>query len=367
MPTVRDKAEESLRSIIDAAALLDRTANAGSVTREAAFGQVLDASSTANLAHRYFSAPSDKTESVELDWNSATAAASLELRSAQVLVGVALARGEGLAPSSIKADEFLRTAITDAQTEIDRLKGDEGEKRFAATSDALPPSADLDSALEEFRRITDTTVSRIVSDSERVVSVAIDAITKHGGDLLKTIQGIAEIPTWVADLEGFLLRAWEKIQSAFQFLREMVTSVPIQAVTDKVKELQAKATVRGGLEWVYDVTATRGTLASLVLRRGAVIAEVDKARNDISTLGTRFSAVSKTLQSISLTITVTGVVAAHFAGPSGLLFVPVGNGLITAVTLLAGMDFMGSLELLKDVQGVRRIVVNLAEPQQIGQ
>jgi hypothetical protein len=361
MPASQEIAEQSLVGIVEAARHVQLLANARPAAREIAFNEVLDASSGASVAARFFSVTTfEKPRDVESDWFSNAAAASLELRSAGVLTGVAAVRGEIQLPSGIDSDSFLSEAISHADIELKGLRTIDPRMHFSSITQEEVASPDLNSAIGAFRNAATSTVSAIVDNSEKVVSAAFDAIGKHGGEILSAFRSIAELTSWGDTLTGFVSRAWEKIKSALTFLKQLSDSIQSQDLHDKLAKLRDLPTVRNGLEWIYSVSQTKSAITSLALRPGITIPDIDLSKLELVRLDARFSAFSKTLKSILVGISIAGLLSAHFSGSTGLLIIPVGNALVTAVVITAGLDFLGDVQLTKNVRGVKQVAENLA-------
>jgi len=356
------KAQESLQKIAEAAKQVVQFRGSRTSVRERTYAQVFEASSDSNLAAKFFSASSaEKTGSLPIDWVNNAAAATLEMRSAQVLFGVAAVRGEVSLPAGTDASEFLSRAIADADNQLAELRSGEWHKGFVGTAqvERLP---NLESAFDSFRSMAQNTVSSIVENSESVVSAAFREVSKHGGELVAALQSLAQLISWGDTLTGLVSRAWEKTKSAFQFLSELTSAVQSEELNGYLKRFREVATVRKGLEWIYASEEAQARIAATRLRVGIEQSEVDKDRLEIVEIERRFVGLSKLLKSMTIGLSAIGLVAAHFSGSAALLIIPAGSALVTAATITAGMDFLGKIRLNNDFRGVLQVTASLSTP-----
>jgi len=358
MLPAHSRAEESLAGIAEAARNLQFFLNAKPASRELAFNKVSNAASEGNIASKYFS-ETKTSERSETDWFSNTAAAALELRSARVLTAVAAVRGEIQLPSGIDAQAFLGEVISDANLELNAVRSFDSTRRFAPESNQVAASPDFGSALESFRGEAGKTVSAIVDNSERVLSTAIDAISKQGGEILGAFRSIAQLTSWGNTLTGFVSQAWEKIKSAFKFLQQLTNSVQSEDLERELTRLRELVSIRNGLESIYHIHDLERMISQLLLRPEITIPEVDRNKLEVVQLEVRFAGLSKNLKSVTAGISLTGLIIAHFSGPTGLLMIPAGNALVVAAIVTAGLDFLGEIQLTEAVRGVRQVAKSL--------
>jgi hypothetical protein len=358
----------SLKLLVDAATLVQMTATSGPVAREAAFMQVYEASSQvpAAGAKQYYQNPEETSpDDLDMDWESAASAANMELKSAQVLLAVAAERGEIPAPTGLDASIFLRSAVEDAQNELQASQNLSEKKRFSKEVPSVH-SENLDSAIQAFRTSAGAAVVKILDESDRVVSFAFEEIKKNGQDALQSLLAFTQVFSGLEKLKGFLQLAWAKVLSAFDLLRKFLKQIPEEKIRDILSSINDKVSVRDGLEWAYKIADVKKSIDDLRLRPTASPNEIDSANEQISKLARQFESFSKVMRSLGTTISVVGLILlAHISGPWAALGIPAANAVIASVTVVAGMDYIGRIHLARKLNGVVQIIDTLALDTQV--
>lgn len=361
MQSASEGAKASLRAITEAAEVLQASDVTDVFFREAAFKDLFIAATGGYAPAKYFESEAAQTSISYDDWLSAATAADLEVRSAHVLVGVAAVHGE-LQPEPDKtANQLLQDAISDARGELDRINSRSSRANFVSSAPVVSASPSFDIALQSFRDAADATISKIVDESERVMSAVLDQIRKHATKMREALEAIMDLQAVRETFGGFLAKAWQKIQSALALLSQIVSSVRLEDLGEKIEVIRNRVTVRAGLESVYQIEKWRGYTKDLRPRSSASMEELDIDRAEISRLAEQFTRFASILRSTAVGLSVVAtMLAAHLTGPFAALLLPALNAAVASVVIVVGLDYLGELRLGSRIRGIRGIEETLA-------
>ena len=347
------EARRSLREITEAAAELVRVQSLGTRAREQAIQGLVDASSQSDLAFRHFALPAEKDWPRTLEVNEAIESATLELQSAKILAAASVVIGEMPANEGVTPIESLKGAVEDAKTELLQLQD---KHAFWGKVIRGEPSSDPSAAKANFRAAANKTIDSIVSDTDRMVSSAVEGIKKKGKDLLTAFDSFAQLLSSGPEIEGLIKRAWEKCRSALRILSQILDSVPLDDLREKLQTVRDAVKTRSAIEFLYQTSETRNMIDQLQFRATLSEIELDQSRDQVSQLARGFSTFAKTAAAISAAAgVVIGIVTAHMTGPVAVLAIPGTYAFVAAVVLVIGIGLNNAWLEIPSVRGIRDI------------
>lgn len=237
-----------------------------------------------------------------------------------------------------------------------------------ATKSRFIESPDLPSAIKAFREQSDFTLSYIISESNNAIKKIVNGLSVFRSDDLNSAFAclggqMQELP----QIGRLLGQGIEMIQDSIDAIVHLMGSEAIAKAKVYVHDVWAN--INNGiylneiLEFAYDVQETKAFIAakisSVLLDKNAL--DLDKARDDLISLETKFKESMAMMQGITSAATFgIGIMAmiSVLEGPI-VAFAASAYLLIFASIILQGMDYADSGRILQRIRGVREIAMGL--------
>jgi hypothetical protein len=292
------------------------------------------------------------------------------LQSIEIDLGVAnllLAAGATLGETGQKAPpQVLDEAVLQFETRTQGMEQAGNLSRFgfedSAAAPAIVTSADLPTALENFRKQAEETLSQLVSDAQMVIGTIAEQLSNAGGE--QVLDAIGKLNTGVKDLPkiGRLFRQGiEKIEQAIDALIRFLGSDVLESAKGTIetfwREVKEGKQVEGLLGRAFGIDTTRAHITSILGVGGLKTEALDRATGALKHLSSRFKGDMETARGIVTIVSIGGTVLALVPaiGPQAVLVALVLDALVLAWVLALGADYADHGDVLRRVAGVRKV------------
>jgi len=242
--------------------------------------------------------------------------------------------------------------------------------RFGFAEAVIPPqeikSPDLMSAIQTFKRSSDETLTRLVSEAQGVGTSVVTSLSKLPEEkvlaaLSKLGEQVQELPMIGRLFRQGVTKLLRAIDSLIRFLGKgalNLIKVKIEQIWQKIKDGQYLADV---LNWAFEVEPTRSKIDEILNSKGLDPAVLDEASNALGRLSITFEEKMKMAEGLAKALTLAGTLLAltPLSGAALTILVASTYGLILAAVVLIGMDYADSGRILQRVRGVREIADDL--------
>jgi hypothetical protein len=296
----------------------------------------------------------------------------VDLQVANVLISAGEAVGE--LPER-KDSQHLTEALTQLKETAPLVSGGltggstPGRFNFSGSTPPEPEvikSADLESAIETFRKLSNEALDKLVAQIRGVAAATFSAMKKLTPEkILEALNGLGAPVQKITQMVGRLFRqGLQKLQQTIDDLTKLVGIDAITKIKNKISELwkeRESGLIDDLLARMLGVKETRDKVTITLALNGLDKDVTDQASNDMSQLLVPFSnnvaIAKKTIEAISF---ATGILFfTPIAGQKIALFAAASYLLILSVVVLVAMDYADSGRVLKIVRGVGEITNSL--------
>lgn len=227
-------------------------------------------------------------------------------------------------------------------------------------------SADAESAVQTFQRISDETLNKLVGGVHEVALSVFDALKKLGPE--EILEALNKLGGPVQSLTGMIRRlisvGIQKMKQAVDDLVRLIGNDAISKIRDKIKELwedREQGIVVKLLAKIIGVEKTRASLTTILSLKGIDKDTADRGSNDLSQLlipyKNNMEMAKKAVKAISFGSSV--LILTPIAGHNIALFAASSYLIILTAVILVAMDYADSGGILQRVRGVGEIANGL--------
>ncbi len=313
---------------------------------------------TENEPARKGFSPSGKTGTDrELPVDGKLTIAAADAAVASVLFAASTAVGERSASTDVAP---LRLALRSADADLSRLHPQSGPTQgFAGTSVRRFTSVDLPEAAVTFQNQAREALNKILEVSDNAVSKIYSGLEKQKGQIVEAFAKAGELFDGTSDIAVLLSKAWEKLKSALETIRQIAASAPFQAAEQYLTELAGTVNVRKVLEGILQSGRLRSEIDGFHISTSFHVEQVDTFSSNIAVLEERFSSMVSNVRTITaIASPLLSLAVVHFSGPFAPLAVPACYSLGIVAIVLLGLDFTHS-GILNGGSGIRNIMHDL--------
>lgn len=371
-------------SVAEAGRMLQNFIGGERAAREAAaseLSQAADSQGRASTSYRSFMM-SEATASPTADAVTRNAAAAnvfasvlVDTQVASVLIAAGQNLGEaGATPDPTLLEEAL-TNLEETTRSVNAAGGIQGRFGFSESGSAdeanVEPSGTLEEALDRFRRQANETLSTLVSETQGVISKALETL-RDNRITGKVWEGVSVIGRQLSDLPQFasvgrlIGQGAEILQNTVNSLVSWVGNDALTHFKEKISEFLKKVLneddiIKKSLEWVLGVDSTKASLAAALGVGGFEQGALDDGTGSLTRLSDSYKESMGFARSVvsALSLVGAGLLLIPAAGTKAALLIASANVLVLAVVILVGMDYADSGSVLRRVRGVGSIIGDL--------
>lgn len=227
-------------------------------------------------------------------------------------------------------------------------------------------SADAESAVQTFQRISNDTLDKLVSGVHEVALSVLESLKKLGPE--KILEALNQLGGPVQTITGMIRRligqGIQKMKQALDDLVRLIGNDAISKIRDKIKEVwedREKGIVDTLLAKIIGVETTRTSITTILSLKGIDKDTADRGSNDLSQLlipyKNNMEMAKKAVKAISFGSSV--LILTPIAGQNIALFAASSYLIILAAVILVSMDYADSGRILQRVRGVGEIANGL--------